>query len=139
MSPELTAFALSALCGAAALLLWDLMHGIRRSFTKGIIGNFLLDTIWWFTTAWMFLVCIWETVSLRLRFFEIFAAVLGAILYHFTVSSVLKRCFCFFFDIILKIIKFIFKILLTPAVFLDKILLEPIKKRLRQKRKRGDE
>ena len=134
MSPELTAFILSALCGAAALLLWDFMHGMRRSFVKGIIGNILLDTAWWFVCTWLFLLCVWETVSLRLRFFELFAAILGAVLYHFTISSVLKRCFCGFFDIILKIIKFILKILLTPAVFLDKILLEPIRKRFRQKR-----
>ncbi|MCH5211964.1 MAG: hypothetical protein J1G06_03035 [Oscillospiraceae bacterium] len=138
MSPELMAFALSAMCGSAALLLWDFMHGMRHSFVKGIIGNILLDTAWWFICAWMFLLCVWETVSLRLRFFELFAAVLGALLYHFTVSSAMKRCFCAFFDIILKIFKFIFKILLTPAVFLDKILLEPFKRRYREKRKRSD-
>ena len=138
MSPELMAFALSAMCGAAALLLWDFMHGMRHSFVKGIIGNILLDTAWWFICAWMFLLCIWETVSLRLRFFELFAAVSGALLYHFTVSPALKRCFCAFFDINLKIFKFIFKILLTPAVFLDKILLEPFKRRYREKRKRSD-
>ena len=134
MNPELMAFALSALCGALALLLWDFMHGMRHSFIKGIIGNILLDTAWWFISAWMFLLCVWETVSLRLRFFELFAAVLGAVLYHLTVSPVLKRCFCGFFDIIFKIIKFILKILLTPAVFLDKILMEPFRRRYRQRR-----
>lgn len=68
-------------------------------------------------------------------FFEIFAVVCGAALYHFTVSIRLKRLFCGIFDIFLKIIKIIFKILLTPAVFLDKILIEPIKQRLIRKRK----
>ena len=125
MSGELTAFALSAACGASVLLLWDFMHGMRHTFVRGIAGNIILDIAWWFISVSAFLWCLWETVALKLRFFEAFAAAGGAVLYHFTVSPVLRHCFCVFFDIISKIFQFIFKILLTPARFLDKILIEP--------------
>lgn len=123
MRAELWAFLLSAACGAAMLLLWDIFGGMRRAFARGILINIILDTIWWFASVSAFLWCMWKTVALELRFFEGFAVVFGAAIYKFTLSRAAKRFFCFFFDIVLKIIRFILKILLTPALFLYKMLI----------------
>lgn len=123
MSREFIAFLLSVACGAAVLLLWDAFHGIRCVFVRGIAGNFILDTAWWFISVTVFLWCIWEYMSLELRFFELFAFAGGAGLYHCTLSEVFRKCFCRIFYIFYKIFKFILKILLTPAAFSYKILI----------------
>ena len=138
MSGETWAFCLSFICGVGIMLFWDILHGMRHSFFHGVIGNILLDVLWWFVSVTSFLWCIWETVALRLRFFEMFAMLGGIMLYRVTVSEPLRRVFCGFFDIILKIIKFIFKILLTPARFLDKILIEPFLRNIKRRIKGGE-
>ena len=134
MSGELAACLLALACGAAAMLLWDILYGMRRSFVKGAVGDFILDTVWWFVSAYLFLWCMWKTVSLRFRFFEPAALAAGGILYHYTLSGVARRIFYTFFTFFLKIFQLILKILLTPAVFLDKILIEPLRRNMNGKK-----
>lgn len=131
------AFLPAVISGAAALALWDVLHGLRCSFVRGSIGNFVLDTAWWVVSVSLFLSSVWSVAEWRLRFFELFAAGAGAALYHFTLSRMLRHVWERVFGIILKIIKFIFKILLTPARFLYKILIEPCIVRIKKRLGRG--
>lgn len=137
MSAETQMFIASILCGIAAILLWDIFYGLRKVFFKGIVFNVLFDILWWYFTGTIFVRCMWNYGSMRLRFFVFLGSLIGAFLYYITLSGVLKRCFCKIFEIFYKIIQFILKILLTPAAFLYKILVVCIIKRIVNKNKRG--
>ena len=117
------AFMLALLSGAASMALWDVLYGLRRAMIRGMIGNFFLDTLWWAVTVLLFLGTVWQVTEWRLRFFEVFAWVMGAALWHFTLRRLIRRGSELVFGIFLKIISIFFKILLTPARFLYKILL----------------
>lgn len=134
MTGESAAFFASMICGAAMLLLWDIMYGLRRALKCGAVADTLLDILWWIAFASAFTMFLWNTNSLRIRGYEFFAASAAAFLYHITVSKAIKRVFCVIFDVILKIFRFIFKILLTPAVFLYKILIRPFKNLCRKRK-----
>lgn len=123
MKGDAAAFLLSAACGAALLLIWDIFHGLRRVFFKGVFMNTILDAAWWACAAILPVLCLWNTNSMRFRFFELFGAVLGGILYYLTISRVVRSLFCAVFGLFLKLFKIFLKILLTPARFLYKILI----------------
>lgn len=123
MKGDAAAFLLSAACGAALLLIWDIFHGLRRVFFKGVFMNTILDAAWWACAAILPVLCLWNTNSMRFRFFELFGAALGGILYYLTISSAVRSIFCVIFGLFLKLFKIFFKILLTPAGFLYKILI----------------
>lgn len=137
MSSESLMFLASILCGTAAMLLWDIFHGLRRVFFKGVVFNLLLDCLWWVAVGTVFVYCMWNYGFLNLRFFALFGGFAGAFLYHITLSRLLKRFFFVIFEIFYKIIQIIFKILLTPAAFLYKILVVCIIGRFVSKCKRG--
>ena len=123
MSGDAAAFLLSAACGAALLLIWDVFHALRAVIFKGAVLNTVLDIVWWLCAAVLPLWCLWNTNSMRFRGFELLGAVLGGVLYHFTVSGMIRRLFEAVFRIFFKIFKLFLKILLTPALFLYKILI----------------
>ncbi|MGN1115787.1 MAG: spore cortex biosynthesis protein YabQ [Candidatus Ornithomonoglobus sp.] len=138
MNQGIRAALITMLCGAAVMLAWDILHGLRHSFFRGVISNFLLDTAWWIFAASGFICCTWYANHMELRAFIWVSLFIGAALYHITLSKAVRWLFCSIFDIISKIIKFIFKILLTPAVFLYKILLVPFAGICKRSLKRGD-
>lgn len=138
MNQGIRAALITMLCGAAIMLAWDILHGLRHSFFRGVITNFLLDTAWWVFAASGFIGCTWYANHMDLRAFIWISLFAGAVLYHITLSHVMRMLFCGIFDIFLKIIQFIFKILLTPAVFLYKILLVPFAGICKRGLKRGD-
>ncbi|MDD6762708.1 MAG: spore cortex biosynthesis protein YabQ [Clostridiales bacterium] len=125
MNQGIRAALITMLCGAAIMLAWDILHGLRHSFFRGVFANFLLDTVWWVFAASGFIGCTWYANHMDLRAFIWASLFIGAVLYHIILSGAVRLLFCGIFDIFFKIIKFIFKILLTPAVFLYKILLVP--------------
>ncbi|MGN0162220.1 MAG: spore cortex biosynthesis protein YabQ [Candidatus Ornithomonoglobus sp.] len=138
MNQGIRAALITMLYGAAVMLAWDILHGLRHSFFRGTVTNFLLDTAWWVFAASGFISCTWYANHMQLRAFIWASLFIGAVLYHITLSGVIRKLFCGIFDIFFKIIKFIFKILLTPAVFLYKILLVPFAGICRRRVKRGD-
>ena len=122
MSDALGAFGYAFMSGAAALALWDVLHGLRRAFFRGFFGNLVLDTAWWCVSASLFIFSVWSTAQWRIRFFELIALIMGAVLWHMSFSGLLKRFSVWFFGVIREIFIFIFKILLTPARISGKIL-----------------
>ncbi len=137
MNAQLEMFIAAVVCGVLALLLWDIFHGLRKTFFRSVAFNVLLDCLWWAAVGFGFVYCMWIYGSMRLRFFVFLGVGAGAVLYRFTLSDVVRRCFCTIFEIFYKIIQFILKILLTPAAFLYKILVVCIFSRLVKKCKRG--
>ncbi len=138
MSTQAQMFIASILCGIASMLLWDMLHGLRLAFFKGVIFNALLDFVWWICIGTGFIYCMWNYGSMQLRYFAFFGYISGAFLYRITLSGLLRRCFCKIFEVFYKIIRFIFKILLTPAAFLYKILVVCIFGKFARKIKRGN-
>ncbi len=138
MNQGIRAALITMLCGAAVMLAWDILHGLRHSFFRGVFPNFLLDTAWWIFAASCFVGCTWYANHMELRAFIWASLFIGAVLYHITLSRAARMLFCSIFDIFLKIIKFILKILLTPAVFLYKILLVPFAGICKRSLNRGD-
>ena len=130
MNDGLNAFLLSSGCGAAILLFWDMLSGMRRSFARGIVINALLDVTWWLLSVSAFLWCVWRAPVPEPRLFEGAGLVLGAYLYKITISRYMKGFFSRFFRVAEKIIRFIFKILLTPMTFLYTITYKCIYYRL---------
>jgi spore cortex biosynthesis protein YabQ len=130
MNPDLKTFLLSIALGGVLMLLWDLLHGLRKVFFHSVKANFFLDTLWWLASAASIVMCTWLSNSMNLRFFVYFGLAGGAFLYFITLSRFVRSLFCTIFNIIFKIIRFILKILLTPAVFLYKILIVPFLKKL---------
>ena len=124
------AFLLSSGCGAAILLLWDMLSGMRRSFARGVVINALLDVAWWLLSVSAFLWCVWRAPVPEPRLFEGVGLILGACLYKITISRYIKGFFLCFFRAAEKIIRFIFKILLTPMTFLYTITYKCIYYRL---------
>ena len=122
MSAALRAFLYSFISGAAALALWDALHGLRRTFFRGFFGNLILDILWWCVAVTLFLSTVWSVSEWRIRFFEIAALIIGAALWRSSFSRPLRRLSEWIFGFLRKIFIFIFKILLTPARFSVKIL-----------------
>lgn len=123
MREQTAAFLLSALCGVGATLLLAAADAVRKTVRLNIFFSIFLDFIWCFSVLCTFTVCMWHTMSLRLRLFEIVGLCFGGILCYFLLYLPAVRLFCFIFCTIFKFIQFIFKILLTPCVFLYKILV----------------
>ena len=123
MSAALGAFLYSFLAGAAAMALWDVLGGLRRTILRGFFGNLILDILWWSVSVTLFLSTVWSVSEWRIRFFEIAALIIGAAVWHMSLSRLLRRVSELFFGALRKIIVFILKILLTPARFSGKILL----------------
>lgn len=130
MNPDLKAFVLAIISGVLLMLLWDLFHGMRKTFFHSVKINLILDTLWWTASAALIVIMTWLANSMNLRFFVYFGLTGGAFLYYITLSQFFRGFFCIIFNIISKIMVFIFKILLTPAVFLYKILLVTIYKKI---------
>ena len=129
MSAALGAFVYSFLSGAAALALGDALHGLRREILRGFFGNFILDILWWCVSVTLFLSTVWSVSEWRIRFFEIAALIMGAAVWHMSLSGLLRRASEWFFGALRKIFLFIFKILLTPARFSVKILTGSYRKK----------
>ena len=134
MSADAAAFLLSIFCGAALLCLWDILHGIRAAFFKGIFMNAVLDVFWWVCVAALPLWCFWNTNSMSIRFYEAIGAAGGALIYHIALSKPMRACFCVVFALIRKIFELFFKILLTPARILYKILIVPFLRAVKKTR-----
>ncbi len=117
------AFIASVLCGVFAVVFWYAIDALRTALNARAVANGLLDILWWLTVAGIFSVCMWEIISLRIRFFEFLGVGIGAISCNFIFGKPLNWLFGLIFGIFLKIIQFIFKILLTPWTFLYKILI----------------
>lgn len=122
MSAALRAFLYSFISGAAAIALWDALHGLRRAFFRGFFGNLILDILWWFVSVSLFLSAVWSVAEWRIRLFEVAALIVGAAVWHISFSRPLRCVSEWIFGFLRKIIIFIFKILLTPARFSVKIL-----------------
>ena len=131
MSAAIRAFLYSFISGAAAIALWDALHGLRRAFFRGFFGNLILDILWWCVSVTLFLSTVWSVSEWRIRLFEVIALILGAALWHVSFSRLLRRASEYIFGFIRKIFIFIFKILLTPARFLCKIFIGAYGKKLK--------
>lgn len=117
MTPEAVSLILSAGCGAIAIILL----GIRNAIHGGMLINILADILWWLVSLGLFVLCMWETVDFRVRFFHIIGFGTGAVLAYFTVGRIVTVFAGWLFRVI-------FKILLTPWAFLYKIVIVLISK-----------
>lgn len=122
MTGEFYALFAAVVCGAAAVVVWNMAEAFKNVFGAKAVICGIFDILWWVSMCVLFCFCMWEILDLRIRAFEFFGVVIGAFLCHITLGVPSKYIFEGIFAIILKIFKFILKILLTPRAFLYKIL-----------------
>lgn len=112
----------TALCGACAVIAWDMAMAWRASWKlKGFFGAVLdfASPLLCVTVLWLGVLYIMDG-STRMYVFLCMGA--GALLYILTIRGWIFKLFFEVFKDINKIIRFIFKILLTPARFLYKMI-----------------
>lgn len=98
MTPQLTSFLLSVLCGACAMVLWAVIGAVRDSVRVGVFPNGIMDVIWWVAAVVLFCTAMWRSSSMDLRFFEFVGVGLGAVLCRFTIQTPLRRLFSVIFQ-----------------------------------------
>lgn len=129
MTSELYAFIAAIICGMLAVALWNVTEALRNTINAKAILNGLFDILWWVTVCVVFCMCMWQILSLKVRFFEFLGVGIGAFLCHIVLGRLIRYISGVIFEKILKIIQIIFKILLTPGAFLYKILIVDIFKK----------
>ena len=125
MAAEALAFLGFAAAGAAAGVVFDILRALRRGMR---LPAALTDSLFWILAAGIFGFSLIYFNGGRLRGYEVLGAAAGTVLYFFTISTPVVRCFTVIFKIFFKNLGFIFKILLTPPQFLYKILYKVYKR-----------
>ena len=126
MTGEVYALIASVLCGAGAVMLFDMLRAIRLSVKQNNFFVIIEDTFFWcvcITGMWN---CLWHFNNGAVRAFEIIGFLIGALLYILILQKLFFILFKAVFKNIFKFIHLIFQILLTPPRFLYKILLVPL-------------
>ena len=126
MTGEVYALIASVLCGAGAVMLFDMLRAIRLSVKQNNFFVIIEDTFFWcvcITGMWN---CLWHFNNGAVRAFEILGFGIGALLYILILQKLFFIIFKAVFKNIFKFIHLIFQILLTPPRFLYKILLVPL-------------
>lgn len=120
-SQEIVFFA--ALVGGFLLgVLWDFYRLLRHYIPISSIGTALGDILYWIISLVLGLNIIIKVSWGNIRFFILFAFLLGALLYFYLFSSIiLKLCICLIDFVIHTIIK-VYKIIIFPIKFLIKSL-----------------
>lgn len=122
ISKEVCVFLWAALTGAVLVFIYDLFRLLRK---KGESSNLLVqiqDGVFWAIALFVMFAVVFSVNNGRVRFYEILGAVLGAVLYHLTLSPLVFKGISFLTEIFLKIFVFFLKILLTPLVFMYNIM-----------------
>ena len=128
-----------AVSGASSILGFDVIRALRRGMKPGRIIGTVLD----FLGVTLSAAAVWGGLLLfakgETRLCELLCVVSGAVLYIFTVKSMIFKLFYILFENIFKILHFILKILLTPARFLYKIMCVALCKRSTNITENGDD
>ena len=123
VSEQMRIFLTMLLTGAAGGVLFDFFRAVRRAMGYDKKITDALDILFWIIfTAAMFAIN-FDINNGRLRWYEFFAAGLGAIVYFFTVSPLVRTVLLWIVTLIIKIIILFCKIILTPLLFLYKIIM----------------
>lgn len=123
MEKELYSFFCSFLSGALSFAVFDMCSGFKRSLPQNKAITAVSDIIFWLTSLVVTACLLWSGSFFKLRAYEFFAVVLGAVIYYALLHRLIFKVFSVFFGLIVKIFGLFFKILLTPGRFLYKILL----------------
>lgn len=131
MSGEVYALAATTLCGAGAVMLFDMMRAVRCQVKQNRALVFCEDLLFWIICIVAVWKCLWHFNDGEIRFFEAAGFAIGALLYFLVLGELFFVIFKVIFKNIFKIVKLIFQILLTPPRFLYKILLVPLYSKIR--------
>lgn len=138
MNSETYALLATTLCGAGAVMLFDMMRAIRHSIKQNRVLVFFEDLLFWIICIFAVWKCLWYFNDGELRFYEAAGFAIGALLYILLLQKLFFGVFKVIFKNIFKFTHLIFQILLTPLRFLYKILLVPLCSKMRV-RKTGKE
>ncbi len=119
---EALIFLSSAATGAAIFLLYDLFRIIRIKSGAGLALIHVQDGIFWLISFGIMFFVIFFVNNGTIRFYEILGALLGAIVYGFSLSGFVLQFLAFVLDIFSVFFKVFLKILLTPILFMYNIV-----------------
>ncbi|MBR2499450.1 MAG: spore cortex biosynthesis protein YabQ [Clostridia bacterium] len=112
----------SVLTGMLISFLYDLFRTIRIEAKTGMFLSGIHDVLFWALATLIMFFLVFFTNDGRLRWYHIFGASLGSILYFLTMSKAIIFFVRQFIGIFLKIFELFLKILLTPLKFTYNIL-----------------
>lgn len=112
---ETVVFLLSVLHGAGLTLGYDLLRALRRAFRHGLIAVSVEDFLFWLLAGFLtFCLAFFRTDGV-IRGYVAVGIALGAILYHYTVSSLVVRSVSTLLAGIRRLLCLIWRILSKPA------------------------
>lgn len=137
---ETAVFLLSVAHGALLAFLYDLLRAVRRTFRHGGAAVAAEDFLFWLTAGFLtFCLAFFRTDGV-IRGYVAVGIILGAILYHFTLSQVILTVFSWIFRGIRTIISGILTIVGRPfkkiCLFLKKRIEFTLKSRYNESKKR---
>lgn len=112
----------SALAGIAIALIYDLFRIIRKSSSAGAVLTGVQDVLFLCLAIAVMFFVVFVTNNGKLRWYQFFGVLCGAILYFSWLSEPIIFFLQHFIVIFLKIFNFFFKILLTPLKFMYNII-----------------
>lgn len=123
---EIRVFFLCGLCGVACSVVYDLFRIARRCLKTGAAATFVLDLLFWLSSAYLTFSMVFYANYGRVRWYEFFGLLLGGFVYFMSISRWVTdggvRTVNFFAALINKLLH----LLLFPLFFVLKILFRPI-------------
>lgn len=123
---EIRVFFLCGLCGVACGIVYDLFRIARRCLKAGAAATFVLDMFFWIVCAFLSFGMVFYANYGRLRWYEIFGAVLGCAVYFISASGLVVGGGVRVVNGILKLLGGLIKILFAPVIFILRLFFKPL-------------
>lgn len=126
ISFEIFLFAVCALFGVFAALVFDSFRVSRRLVRTGTVLTGIEDILFWIITALCFFALCLRFNNGEIRVFMLFGVMAGALVYFNTVSSFMVKGLVKLLKLIWRILSFILKVVLWPLRLVVRILNRPV-------------
>ncbi len=135
MSNQAVIFLTTAIIGVVIGFIYDLFRVFRKIVPHNDIFTYLEDAVYWvIVSIIMFYVMLNKNYG-EIRFFSIFGAFLGMIIYFYTISRLFMKVSVAVVNFLVKVLKLLFDIIMAPFRLIYKLLYNPImicKKRIKK-------
>lgn len=117
---QLTVFGLSILLGCGLGVLYDVFRLLRLLVRFGPAAIFLQDLLFWLAAALLTFFYIFAANSGQIRWFILFGALLGAVIYHLTLGEMVIRFLRAAIDLIRRVLTRFIHFVLFPFVVISR-------------------
>lgn len=121
-------FLMSIVFGALLGIFYDIFRIIRIAFKTGRIAIFIEDAIFFTISAVLTFIFIFAVNSGEVRFFILFGILAGAVIYYYTLGSLIFRSAKIIIKYVKKLIRAVLRIILRPFYLIYKLIRPVFKK-----------